>query len=136
MSKQELIYLACPYSHQDPKMVQLRYSVSAQIASHLFKQGLMVFAASMHNSLLAHMAGVSDQFARWKDFNHLMIERVDKLMVITMEGWEQSQGVQDQIQYAKQLGKPVEMIEAPAELVKSTWDQISLVHQQMNNKTG
>ena len=135
MSKNELIYVACPYTHQDPKIVQLRYAVSAQVARQLFKEGLMVFAASMHNSLIAAMSGVGDQFSKWVEFNHLMIERVDKLIVVTMEGWEQSRGVQDQIDYAKKLGKHIEMIAPPEELVKAVWEQICQAHQKMNSNT-
>ncbi|MBI2790930.1 MAG: DUF1937 family protein [Gammaproteobacteria bacterium] len=135
MSNKELIYLACPYSHPDSRMVQLRYAVSAQVACQLVKEGLMIFAASMHNALLATMAGISDQFADWKEYNHLMIERSDKLMVITMEGWEQSKGVQDQIQYAKSLNKPIEMIEPPHDLIKNVWDQICQSHEKMTAKT-
>ena len=125
----ELVYLACPYTHEDPKITQLRYAVSVHIAGHLFKQGIMVFAASMHNAFLGTMTGLGDQFSTWQPFNHAMIERADKLMVVTMEGWELSKGVQDQIQYAKSLNKPVEMIEPPQDLIQILWKQISSAYE-------
>lgn len=129
MNKNELIYLACPYTHEDPKISHLRYVVSVHVAGHLFKQGLMVFAASMHNAFIGTMTGLGDKFSTWQPFNHTMIEHVDKLMVLTMEGWEQSQGVQDQIEYAKKLNKPVEMIEPPHDLIQILWKQICDAYQ-------
>lgn len=124
MTTYELTYLACPYTDPNPKIMQLRYAVNAQVAADLFKEGIMVFAASMHNAFIEEIANLKDRFSTWQAFNHLMIERSDRVLVVTLDGWEQSKGVQDQIQYAKKLNKNVELIEPSKKMVQAIWNKI------------
>ena len=120
MSSKELIYLACPYRHENLSIQKKRCAAAAYIAKELFRQGRFVFSPLTHNDVIARMHSEIPK-EQWMQFDLTILASCTKLMVIKLDGWEQSKGVQREIAFAKEKGIAVEEIEAPSE------DQISLM---------
>ena len=55
--------------------------------------------------------GLPREFDFWHKYDEWFISRCDKVVVVKMWGWEQSKGVQAEIEIAHKLGIPVEYIE-------------------------
>jgi len=105
-----ITYLAAPYSHPDPAMKAWRLEAVAKASSALFQKGIWVFSPLTHNMTIdAH--GIHGNWQQWGEFDLEMLRRCDKLLILRLPGWEDSKGVQDEIQHAKKLGLPIEEID-------------------------
>jgi hypothetical protein len=106
----KIAYLACPYSHEDPKVKQWGHNRVNQVAHDLMRQGIYVYSPLTHNVPLAHL-GIHGNWLTWSTFDHEMLSRCDCLIVLKLEGWQHSMGVQAEIKRAEALGKTIEWLE-------------------------
>lgn len=107
MRDRPLIYLATPYSHDDWIVKAGRVSESSVVQLWLQHRGLVVY-----NPLTAWEGlpgGVLDE-ARVRSHGITVLQHCDLLVVLKMEGWEKSIGVQMEIDEAKRLGMGIVMI--------------------------
>lgn len=105
-----IAYLACPYSHSDPKIRELRLALVTQTAYELMRQGIHVYSPLTHNIPIGRF-GIQADWMTWREFDHGMLLRCDRLIVLMLPGWEDSKGVSAEIACAKENGLPIEMME-------------------------
>lgn len=101
-----LIYLASPYSHPDPEVEKYRYETVCKVAGELMARGFHVYSPIAHSRAIAIASEFPHDFNFWEATDRDMITRCDSVYVLMLPGWEDSQGVQAEIQIAKELGKP------------------------------
>jgi hypothetical protein len=99
----ELIYLAAPYSHKDPKVENERYRIVTEVASILIvKTGCEVFSPITHSHLLNRMAiryGTVKNarwhptYDFWLQFDFRMLDLADWLYILKLDGWQESNGI-------------------------------------------
>jgi hypothetical protein len=106
-----MIYLTTPYSSKNPVIMEERFEKASEINARLMNQGLVVYSPIAHCHPLAMKYGLPTNWEFWKHFDEDLIARSEKLLVVKMEGWETSVGVQAEIQYARSIGKPIEFME-------------------------
>lgn len=116
---QELIYLACPFRHEDPSIQKKRCAAAHYVAAQLFLEGKLVFSPLTHNELLINI--IHDQVPpeRWMQFDLTILKMAQKLYVLKMAGWEKSKGVAREIAFAKAGGIEVVEIDPPDEILYS-----------------
>ena len=101
-----IIYLASPYSHPDPAVREQRFHAACRAAVALLHAGRVVFSPIAHSHPLAqHSLPGNWQF--WEQYDRKFLERCDEVVVLMLDGWEESVGVQAEIRIARELGKPV-----------------------------
>lgn len=105
-----MIYLASPYSHPDPTIRELRYLSAIKATAFLLRQKKWVYSPIVHNHPMALLEELPKEFGFWKDFDLHMIDCAEKLVVLRIEGWEQSVGVAAEVEYAKSINKLVEYL--------------------------
>lgn len=98
-----LIYLASPYSHPDPQVRQYRYEQVLEATRLLMLQGRHVWAPIVYTHQLAE-AGMPVEWEFWQAFDGMMLRRCQELWVLTLDGWEESRGIQAEIDAARGLG--------------------------------
>lgn len=101
-----LIYLASPYSHVDPKVRKERFKQVSDVTVNLIKAGLFVYAPIAAWHTLAESYDLPVEFDYWQKFDELIVSRSNRVLVLTLNGWEQSKGVQAEIAFAKSQGIP------------------------------
>jgi hypothetical protein len=102
-----LYYLASPYTHADPAVKKLRAKQVTEAAIKLLKLGVFSFAPIAYNEPWERHDLPGD-WGFWCDFDKTFVERCDGgLIVLMLDGWEKSVGVTEEIQFAKELGRPV-----------------------------
>lgn len=118
-----LIYLASPYSHNDPDIRQQRYEKVLQItAKMILKWGLIVYSPIVHNhhvALLHENRNEHVAFEFWEKFDTKMISRCDELWVYTIEGWNTSIGVNKEMKIAESLSIQVKFIDDNTQRIHS-----------------
>jgi len=105
-----MIYICSPYSHPDPAVREARFQAACRAAAELMRRGNIVFSPIAHSHGIAQYGLPKDwQFWEPHDLQHLAVCR--EVVVLKLDGWQQSQGVQAEIAMARALGKPVSFIE-------------------------
>jgi len=105
-----LIYLASPYTHDNDRVVEARVKLATKVAGELLKRGHVVFSPITHFHPIAKVCGLPTDWAFWKNIDEVYIKLSDYLYVLMQDGWEESVGVQAEIEIARELGKTIRYI--------------------------
>jgi hypothetical protein len=105
-----LYYLASPYAHELPAMMEERYRLALNAVGALLGAGMLVFSPIAHNHEINLIGGFvcrSQEERRefWKRFDLEMLDRCDGLIVLALNGWQHSRDVAAQIAHSRRSGK-------------------------------
>lgn len=105
-----MIYLAGPYTHVDAKIREERYLEHRRECISMMQAGIPVFSpiASGHTLLpeLAHWTGDD-----WLKYDIMVLKKCTHLVVLRLDGWEKSRGVNMEIGAALAIGMPITYID-------------------------
>lgn len=104
-----ICYLASPYTHDDLSIRLARFEAACHAAAALMRQGRIVFAPVVHSHPIAQH-GLPLDWAYWERHDRRFLEVCDEVVVLMLDGWRQSEGVQAEIKIAQELGKPVTFV--------------------------
>lgn len=99
------IYLAAPYSHADPAVRQARFAVVNRVAGELLAMGFEVFSPITMGHVVCEACGLPTGFSFWrKNCLSFLDGWATHLLVLKLEGWEESEGVSEEYAVANALG--------------------------------
>jgi len=107
-----LWYLAAPYSHKDDYIRYLRVLQINKVASHLFDEGYWIFSPISHTHPIKEVSAPG-QIARdgswefWKEYDEYMLSLCDGIIVLMLDGYENSVGVTAEHKFARENNIPV-----------------------------
>lgn len=99
-----MIYLASPYSHPDPLVREARFDAACRATADMIRAGRPVFSPIVHGHPLVRF-GLPTDWAFWQRFDTEHLRRCDEVLVLRIDGWEESEGVRAEIELAAALGK-------------------------------
>lgn len=102
-----LVYLACPYSHQDRDVRVRRFESANRAAGALMGRGLIVFSPISHTHPVAEQCELPKGWEFWEQFDRAYLGCCHSLYVLCIEGWRESVGVNAEIKIADELGLEV-----------------------------
>lgn len=111
LSKDIVYYLATPYSHACKYTQECRYLDTLWVAARLVQEGITLIEPIAMSHQQAQRFGLPSSFEFWRERDHRLIECVDEVLVCMLEGWDQSVGVLDEIDYAAKIGKRVSYLD-------------------------
>ena len=116
---QKLIYLASPYSHDDPHVIERRVRQVQAAAARLIELGHLIFSPIVYTHPIAEMTSfapvnTAEAMSGWMDYDKAMIDKCDELWVLELDGWAQSRGVEAERNHALNTGKTIRHIEYPS----------------------
>lgn len=106
-TRQPFTYLASPYSLFPDKGAAAH--IAARAAAHLMRNGEVVYSPIVHGHAVA-THGLPLDWEFWKAQCQPFVALADKLVVLEMDGWRESTGVQWEIGEFRRAGKPVEFM--------------------------
>ena len=105
----KLVYLACPYSHEDYKVREERTQKATALAAALSMNGYNVFSPLTHSHAICQC--MPDNYHMdadfWLERDFQILDCCQKLIVLCLTGWEDSYGVTKEIEYAKENNIPI-----------------------------
>lgn len=107
--KNELVYLAAPYSHPDPTVVESRIETVYRYDAYLSSQGIYTVSPLLKHHTLKYQDLPSD-WNYWGEYSFQLLSRCDRMIVMKLVGWEESTGVQQEIDYCIEHGIPIEYV--------------------------
>jgi hypothetical protein len=113
-----MIYLASPYSHDNPQIMQERYEDIARLTAHLlFVRNIAVISPIVYGHQLAVTYGLPTSATSWRKLNTALLRRCDALWVVQLPDWDSSRGVKEEIELAKLLQMPIHYVDGYGEFV-------------------
>ena len=108
-----MIYLASPYSHEDPAVKLKRYYQAKEATAHFFKRGYPVISpiVSSHNLDVDH--GCGSNWETWAEIDRALIAASDEVWVLMLDGWTESAGIEAEVTFAHGFGIPIKCVEMP-----------------------
>ena len=120
----KVTYLACPYAHEDSRVMEYRVMQSDLCAAYLISNGWSVHSPISQNHRVDRVGLFPRTWEFWKEQDIPILLRCDVLHVLTLEGWNTSTGVTAEILSACESDIPVEYIDPnvlPAGPVLLAW---------------
>lgn len=101
-------YLGSPYTHELPEVMEERHRQVCQAAARLFERSILVYSPIAHSHAVNELGSLAQSaFEFWRPFDLGMIDRLTGLMVLMLDGWQESEGLAAEIEHARATGKPV-----------------------------
>jgi hypothetical protein len=111
--KRAIIYLACPYTDKSPKIRLRRFELATAAAATLVKRGFVVFSPiTMTHPMDVALSGddtLGSDF--WVKFDEAFMDICSEMIILTVEGWEQSSGIQREIKFFEKAGRSVSFMQ-------------------------
>ena len=101
-----MIYLASPYTHVDDAVRESRFDAACLATSTLMRAGLSVYSPIVHSHPLVRY-GLPIEWEFWQDHDCEHLRRCDSVIVLTLDGWKASRGVQAEIELAIEFDLPI-----------------------------
>ena len=112
-------YLASPYTHSDPDVVLSRVDDTSRACAHLASINIHTISPILHwhHTALARALPTSHHY--WLAYNHSLILRCDSVIFLTLDGWESSLGIIDELTFTRRHSIPHSFLTLEALLLLS-----------------
>lgn len=105
-----MIYLASPYGHDDPRIREERFHAACRATANLLEAGEIVFSPIVYcHELLNWMGNIPE--TAWLRIDRAFFNACNEVVVLALDGWKESLGVRDEIQWSLETGKPVRLLD-------------------------
>lgn len=108
------IYLACPYTHENPAIRESRFEAVTFMAGSLMQTGALVYSPITMGHSICKRCELPQDFAYWEaSCISYLTSWATALYVLTLPGWQESRGVLAEIKAACATGLPIIYIKEP-----------------------
>lgn len=106
----KITYVASPYNHPDPAVVESNYQAVAKYVARETAKGRVLISPIVYGHNLLPHEDMPTDWAFWTSFCLSILERCDDMEVLELDGWDRSSGVAAEIEYAESKSMEVIMI--------------------------
>lgn len=106
-----LIYLASPYTHEHRSVRYQRFIAVALATAKLMNEDEIVYSPIVHNHTLAELVDLPRKWEFWAKFDEEMLSKADRFIILKLDGWQESVGINAEKHIAKELGLKIEFME-------------------------
>lgn len=101
------LYLASPYSRY-PHGTENAFREAAEATALLVKAGYRCFSPIVHSHVVAHVGGIDPlDCAMWLEQDEPFMEAAAGIVVLMLDGWQDSVGVAHEINRFVAMDKPI-----------------------------
>jgi hypothetical protein len=106
-SRKPLFYLASPISTSDPLQLWGRYESASMALARLITAGYLCYSPMTHWMSAVATWHLPMDWKFWEPISLGFLRRCDALIILRLDGWEQSTGMKAEISWAKDHDLPV-----------------------------
>ena len=107
-----MIYLASPYTHPDPSVREARFDAACLATAELVRAGHVVFSPIVHGHPLVRF-DLPIEWDYWERIDRVHLQHCDEMVVLMLDGWRESRGVQAEIGLAIEMDLPIRYLPPP-----------------------
>jgi hypothetical protein len=110
--KHRLTYLAAPYTHADPAVLEHRYLAANRACAALMHDGPVFSPISHSHPVADHMdPALRLDHHFWQEQDTAILRHCSRVVVLKVDGWDRSRGVAAELKLAAELAIPVDYME-------------------------
>jgi ParB/RepB/Spo0J family partition protein len=94
-----LVYLASPYSADKDAIKKKRFEAACEAAARLLSQCVMIFSPIAHSHPIATIGCTPTSWEFWEKYDKTILDKCDSMIVLQLDGWEESVGVKAEIEW-------------------------------------
>jgi len=106
------VFVISPFSDDNASIVEARIARAEQYIVELSERGLVAHSEIAFLARLAHKYDLPTAYRFWKKRCLTMLSLANEVHVLCEDGWETSEGVQDEIRFAEDLGINIKYIKS------------------------
>ena len=106
-----MIYLAGPYTHDDPKIREERFEALTKKAAELMLDGYVVFSPITYGHTISERHTLPDSWEWWRGQCFGILRHASRLIVLRLSGYSDSVGVNAEIKFALSIGLDIEWVD-------------------------
>jgi Domain of unknown function (DUF1937) len=106
-----MIYLASPFSSTEYLVRMKRYQDVCMASAAMISSGHFVYSPIAHSYGIALHGQMRDDWKTWATHSAMMIYRSTQLWVLKLDGWEESEGIKQELILAGKAGKPITFVD-------------------------
>lgn len=97
----KIIYIASPYSHPDDEVRENNFRLVTQLVADLTEQGYVCMSPITLGHTLLGFKEMPSDWEFWTNFCLSFLEKCEEMIVYKMPGWDKSNGVKAEIEFAE-----------------------------------
>lgn len=101
------VFVASPYSHPDAEVRTKRYEAACRAAIVFTEFDVPVYVPI---AMTGRFEAPDIPYQRWLEHSTRMLAHSAAVVVLTLDGWEESKGIQTELEIARLRNLPVEMV--------------------------
>ncbi len=105
--KGKTVFVSSPYSTPDAELKALRYKTSCISCGAIMRMGGYPLSPVVHGVPIVNVMTVPDDYEYWKEYCLALVSKCDFMIILMVEGWEESSGVKGEMEAARKLDIPV-----------------------------
>ena len=109
-----MVYLASPYSDPDPAVREARFRAAQQACAEMMREDIVVFSPIAHSHPIAERFDLPTDYPFWQAQCEGQVAACSAVVVLLLDGWGTSRGVNAEMNHAHRLGIPVSYRSPPA----------------------
>lgn len=100
-------YLGSPYSKYKDGL-DAAFEEICRLAGYFARAGISAYSPIAHTHPIAKHSGIDPyDHAIWLPFDTPMMHNAKGLVVVQMDGWDESYGIDQEIRYMRDIDKPI-----------------------------
>lgn len=100
-----MLYIACPYWHEDEAIRNWRVEVASYYTMKLWEVGRAAFSPISHSAIIKKHGTLTHE--QWVDLDMSFLRLCSCVHVLKLPGWDKSIGVQLEVEEAERLDIPI-----------------------------
>ena len=105
-----MLYLASPLSHENPAVRRRRYEIACRATAKLIAARIPVFSPLCNSVPAVELGGLKASHDDFLAVDLPILRRCDEVLIVGIEGWDQSPGVKLEMSEAFEHQKPMILI--------------------------
>ena len=98
-----MIYIASPFRTHDEKVEESRVEAAEKYVAALIEMSLIPFSAVVYAAALIKKHELTSDLGYWKKFLYEFLKSANEVHVLKIAGWEDSEGIDWEIEMAREL---------------------------------
>ena len=106
-----MIYLASPYNDANEGVRFERFRMACEAAGRLMREGNVVISPIAHSHPIATFCDMPKGWEFWRLQDMALLNLCAEVVVLRLDGWEESRGIKAELAYAHNMGIPIRYID-------------------------
>lgn len=111
MIQKSLVYIGLPYSSNNASIIEERIKHFCNVDSFLNENGILTVSPILKHLLFEKGSSLPTDWNFWKEYSYNLLSRSDVLLILKLDGWENSSGVTAEIEFGKERNIPIHYLE-------------------------